>query len=353
MIYLLPAFFAFFLAFFLTKGALKFFPRLGLLDRPAKYGLKRDPIPYYGGLILFITFFVSVLFFVPLNTQLIGFLLGCFIITAMSFFDDLYNLSPKIRLFIQFIAAFILVIFGVKVTSISNPFGAPFSLDIFTFHLDQIYQLSLISTLFTILWVISIVNTMNFLDGLNGLPSGVTVIAALTLFLLSIRPGIHSHPDLQVSVAVMSIILFAASFAFWIFDFYPAKILMGDTGSMFLGFVLAVLAIFSGGKIATAFLVLGVPILDACWVILRRISEGKSPLHGDYKHFHHRLLALGFSDRKALFCIYILCAIFGGVAVVLEGKQKVYAIFALFLLMVILAVIAVYSIRKKDPIEKI
>jgi UDP-GlcNAc:undecaprenyl-phosphate GlcNAc-1-phosphate transferase len=123
---------------------------------------------------------------------------------------------------------------------------------------------------------------------------------------------------------------------------------MGDTGSMFLGFILATLAIFSGGKIATAFLVMGFPILDAGWVILRRIVQGKSPMKGDLKHLHHRLLEIGMSDRKALLLIYTVCAGFGGIAVFLEGKNKIYAIMAMLVLMLILGSFAVYLARRKN-----
>lgn len=348
-LYLFPGIFAFVLTFVLVLLALKFFPKWGLMDRPEKYGLKRKAIPYYGGLALFFGFFVSVVLFVKMDVHVVGLLLGALLITGISFLDDLYGLSPWLRLGVQIVAALILVGFGIGIHSISNPLGQAFSLDqlMLFFTIDRVYQISVLSTLFTIIWVVAIVNTMNFLDGLNGLPSGVTMIAALALFLLSIRPGIHYDVSSQVPVAMLSIILFACTLAFCFFDFYPAKILMGDTGSMFLGFLVASLAIFSGGKVATAFLVLGFPILDAGWVILRRILQGKAPWKGDLKHFHHRLLEVGLSHRKALLLIYGLCAVFGGIAVFLEGIQKVYAILALGVLMVLLGSYAVYFTGKK------
>lgn len=354
MNYVLAAIFAFVLTFLFTLGALWLFPKLGFLDRPQKYGLKRKPIPYYGGLAIFIGFVTTVFIFVKIDSHVVALLIGATLITAISFLDDRYGLSPLLRLFVQIFAAIILVSAGIGIHSLSNPLGPPLNLDqwIVTIPFDQIYELSLLATLFTIVWVVGIVNTMNWLDGLNGLPSGVTAIAALTLFLLSIRPDIHYDVSSQVTVAMLSIILFACAFAFWLFDFYPAKILMGDTGSMFLGFLLANLAIFSGGKVATAFLVLGFPILDAGWVILRRIVQRKSPLKGDQKHLHHRLLEVGLSDRKALLFIYVLCAIFGGIAVFLEGIQKLYAIVALMILMVILAFFAVYFTRNKSTLKR-
>lgn len=349
-IYLIAALFAFILTFVLCCAALKLFPRWGLMDRPQKYGLKRKPIPYYGGLILFLSFVVSVLIFVELDAALIIFLLAATLIVFVSFLDDMFGLSPWLRLLVQVSAAVMLVGAGIGILSISNPLGPPILLDQWTvsFTLDQVYTFSVWASLFTILWVVTIVNTMNWLDGLNGLPSGVAAIAGLVLFLLSIRPDIHFDVSSQVPVAMMSIILAATAFAFWIFDFYPARILMGDTGSMFLGFVLATLAIFSGGKVTTAVLVMGFPILDAAWVIVRRILQGKSPMKGDLKHLHHRLLETGLTHRQALYLIYGVSAAFGGIAVFLEGINKLYALIALGLLMATVGGIAVYLSWKKQ-----
>jgi UDP-GlcNAc:undecaprenyl-phosphate GlcNAc-1-phosphate transferase len=342
--YILPALFAFVLTFLLTLLALKLFPKWGMVDRPQKYGLKRAPVPYYGGSVIVTGFVLSVLLFVPVTPQLIGLIVGGLLLAVISFLDDMYGLSPFLRLGVQILAALILVISGIGITSISNPLGEPFFLD--RYKIDILYGISVFGTLFTIIWVVAIVNTMNFLDGVNGLSSGVAVIAAFALFLLSIRPGIHYDVASQEIVATISIILFACAFAFWIFEFHPAKILMGDTGSIFLGFVLATLAIFSGGKVATAFLVMGFPVLDAFWSIFRRILARKSPFKGDLMHLHHKLLAAGLSERKTLILIYILCALFGGIAVYLESLQKLYAIIVMAILMFILGGFATRKSRK-------
>ncbi|MBN1494546.1 undecaprenyl/decaprenyl-phosphate alpha-N-acetylglucosaminyl 1-phosphate transferase [Candidatus Peregrinibacteria bacterium] len=347
MTYLFPALFAFILTVFLTVFALWLFPKLKMLDRPEKYGLTRKPIPYYGGLVLVAVFIISVLIFVKLDTRVIGLITGGLMIAGVSFLDDLKNLNPWIRLFVQFLGALTVVLAGIGIDSITNPFGGAIELDkvklIVPFG-ENIMQFALLADLFTIAWIILIINTMNFLDGLNGLVSGVSFIASLTVFALSI--GDFNIVD-QTTIATLAIIAASMCLAFWIFDFYPAKILMGDTGSMFLGYLLAVFAIFSGGKIATAFLVLGFPILDAFWVISRRIIQGKSPMKGDTKHLHHRLLEVGLSDRKALLLIYLLCAFFGGSAVFLGSMQKLYMIIAMGVLMLIMAtIILFYSLKK-------
>ncbi len=345
--YLIPGVFSAVLTFILILIALKFFPKWGLMDRPKKYGLKRKPIPYYGGLILIIVFVISVLIFVKIDTRVIGVVTGGLMIGAVSFLDDLKGLSPWVRLAVQLLAALTIVLSGIGIESISNPFGDPIVLNQYSvkFSLaDTLFTITLLADLFTIVWIILIVNTMNFLDGLNGLVSGVTFIAALTLFILAM--GEHNVID-QTTVATLIIIAVSMTLVFWFFDFHPAKILLGDTGSMFLGFLIAVFAIFAGGKIATAFLVLGFPILDAFWVITRRIVRGRSPMQGDLKHLHHRLLEVGLTERKALFLIYLLCLFFGGSAVFLGTTQKLYLILVMGLLMVVMAsIIVTYGFKR-------
>jgi len=345
--YLFPAIFSFVFTVALILIALKVFPKLGLVDRPKKYGLTRKAIPYYGGLVLYVTFLVSTLLFLSLTPQVIGLLIGVTMMMLVSFFDDLLDLSPWVRLCVQILAAVVIVISGIGVYSITNPFGGVIPLDTVNLILPfggEFVVIPLFSALFTIVWVVVITNTMNFLDGLNGLPSGVTTIAAFTLFLLSVRPDFHSVD--QGAFAVLAIIIAAMCFAFWIFDFYPAKILMGDTGSMMLGFILAVMAIFAGGKIATAFLVFGFPLLDMVWVMVRRIFfEKRSPMIGDKKHFHHRLLDIGLSDRRALLLIYFICSVFGFLAVNLGSRSKLFAIIAMAVLMAVLGFVVVKRSR--------
>ncbi len=345
--FVLSALFAFVSTFVLALFALHFFPKWGLMDKPKKYGLSRKPIPYYGGLILFIVFVASTLIFVRLDINVIGLLIGGTLIATISFLDDLFDINPWIRLFVQLLAALTIVFSGIGISSISNPFGGDILLDNFGVTLslgDFILQITLLADLFTIVWIVLIVNTMNFLDGLSGLVSGVSFIAALTFFALSI--GEHNVID-QTTVATLATIVAASCLAFWFFDFHPAKILMGDTGSMFLGFLIAVFAIYSGGKVATAFLVLGFPILDAFWVITRRIVQGKSPMQGDMKHLHHRLLEVGLTERKALLLIYALCAVFGGSAIFLGTTQKLFLMIAMGIIMVIMATIIVfYGLRR-------
>lgn len=344
MSYLLPAVSAFALTFFLLLIAMKVFPKLGLMDRPEKYGLKRKPVPYPGGVLLYLSFLIlSLIFFEP-TFKLGGLLAGGGLLVLVSFLDDRYNLSPWIRLVTQFGVALILVAVGIGIETITNPFGGFLALNEIKLDLvvgNLTYTIVLFSGIFTVLWVILLVNTMNWLDGIPGLVSGITVLASLTLFFLSISDMVD-----QPEVATLAILVAMIAFAFWLFDFYPPKMIIGDSGSMFLGFLIAVMAIFSGGKIATAFLILGFAILDALYVIIYRLYKRKAPWKGGewdkYRkavHLHHRLLQFGLSERQVLMFVYVISAIFGVTALFLGTQGKFWAIVTVAVVSLILGLV--------------
>lgn len=309
---------------------LRVYPRIGLMDRPKKYGLKRDPIPYPGGLAIYLAFFVSFLTFIPLNPVTLSVFVGASILVLVSFIDDRIGLPPILRLLVQFIAGGILVYGGVGVTSITNPFGGTFQLDSVMFG-----SIAVFSALVTVLWVMVMVNAFNWIDGVPGMASSIAFVSSFILFLLSIRPGFH-YID-QTLAITLSIIIMALSLGFLFFDFPKPKMIMGDTGSMFLGFLLAVIALISGGKIATTILVLGFPILDFAWVIFRRIRKGQSPFKGDLMHFHHRLLKAGFSEQKVVIFFAVTSFIFGSLALGLHTEGKMIALGGILVFMAMLA----------------
>jgi len=338
-------------SFFLSLGgvllALKIFPRLKLMDRPKKYGLNRAPIPYYGGIVIFLVFLIAVAVFVPFTSHVMWLVGVAGVIALTGFLDDYFSLPPIVRLLVQIACGVVIALAGVYVLSISSPFGGSLKLDSYF-----LYGIPVFGALFTIFWVVLITNSMNFLDGVGGLSSGVSSIAFFTLFALSIRPDLHTNIASQEIVATISLILALITFAFAIFDFPKSKILMGDTGSTFLGFMLAALSLFSGGKIATAFIVLGIPILDAFWVILRRIFEGKKPWHGDLKHLHHRFLSLGLKASTVLIIIYAISVVFGGLAVFSSNsKQKFSVIIGLFVLMFVMAIGLIRKGKGKNSLK--
>lgn len=321
----------FVLAFGLTAAACRWFPRLGLMDRPRKYGLLRAPIPYYGGLALAVSFTIGALVFVPLTHAVVGLLFGMFVVVGVSFLDDVFDVSPLARLAAQAVAGVIAVGFGIAIHGVTNPFStaATFSLDRLPFSVGSV-TIFLVSAAVTVAWIIFVINSVNFFDGIPGLTSGISAIASLALFLLSIKTG---HVVEQSALALLTIILFGCTLAFLCFDLPPSVILMGDTGSMMLGYLLAIFAIFAGGKLATAFVVLGIPLFDAVWTIVRRIARGVSPFKGDLEHFHHRMMKAGFSQKQTIAVMYGVSAIFGLIAVFEGALVKVFLLggMALFL----------------------
>lgn len=325
----------------------RFFPKLGLMDRPHEYGLNRAPIPYSAGIIFFIVFLISTLIFVNISKPVAGVIFAGLLIVFVSFVDDRIRLSPVFRLIVQILAAVIVILAGVKIQIISNPFGVPLHLDQFKFNfLGNEYWL--FSGIFIIAWLILMMNVMNWLDGIPGLASGTSTIAQIAIFILSI--GQFNIVD-QSAIITISSALAASTLIFLFFDFHPPKLLMGDTGSMFLGFMLGALSILAGGKLATALLIMGFPVLDALWVILKRILSGRSPARGDYSHFHHRLLRVGLSERKALIFNYFVCAVFAAIALLLHSAfEKFIAFLAVFLLMAATGLILFFRAEKPQKL---
>jgi len=191
--------------------------------------------------------------------------------------------------------------------------------------------------------MVGLANTINFLDGLDGLACGVSGIAAVVMFAVSVGPNVH-----QLAVAMLAIILAGAAFGFLPHNFYPARIFMGDSGAYFLGLTLAMLSIYSGAKLATAALVLGFPILDAVWAVVRRLARGVSPLKADRQHFHHLLLDAGLNQRQAVLVIYAVVATFGMVALAANSFVKFIALLVLVAVMMLsMAGLFVRDVRRR------
>jgi len=302
------------LSFLLTKAG-----KVLALDLPGERRLHRKPIPRVGGLAMWVTFVVLLPFFAQLTLPVMGFLVGLTFIFLVGLIDDFVQLPAFYKFTSQILGALILVLFGISIHSLTNPLGGTF---ILPFWLD----LSL-----TVAWTVTVVNAINFLDGLDGLAGSVSFVAALTLGVLSLLVFVA-----QPQTTILSVILAGAILGFLFFNFHPAKIFMGDSGSHFLGYTLATLAIISGGKIATAALVLGVPLIDFFWSFWRRIRQGRSPVDRDLEHLHHRLLKSGLTQGQVV-VVFVFLALFFGIAALLGGTWFKLVAF----LVIILAVIAV------------
>ncbi len=331
--YLLAFGLAFGLSALLTPMVRRYALAHRIVDAPTSARkIHRQEIAYLGGVAIFAAFVITVMLMLPMTRQLASLLLGCLILVAVGVIDDIRDLSPAVKLAGQFLAAGVALAGGIGITSITNPFGGVIDLTIgrMSFNiLGAHFHILPVANLISLLWMVGLANTINFLDGLDGLACGVSGIAAAVMFAVAVGPKVQ-----QPAVALLAIILAGAAFGFLPQNFFPAKIFMGDSGAYFLGLTLAMLSIYSGAKLATAVLVLGFPILDAVWAVVRRLMRGVSPLKADRQHFHHLLLDAGLSQRQAVLVIYGVVAMFGLVALAAGSFAKLVALVVLVLVMI-------------------
>lgn len=325
-----PLVVGFFFALGLTPLMIRIGKRWRLIDRPHGPYIDVRPLVRLGGVVIFASLALTSLIFLPLDKHLTALLLGGLWLAVVGTVDDVFNLSPLVLGACHLLAALILVLGGLGIDFVSNPFstfGGPkiFPLDIWQipFTIKNVtYHLTVLADLFTLLWVFALINIVDWLDGLDGLASGVGVIAAAVILGISLK--FHTP-----ATASLSLILGGVLLGFLFYNFSPAKILLGSGGYL-LGFLIAALAIFSGGKIATTLLVLGLPILDTLLVLVGRFRRGR-PLHlGDKTHLHHRLLEKGLSVRQVVLLEWGLCGLLGAAAFFLTGWKKLLVIVAVF-----------------------
>lgn len=352
MTFLLLGLEAFITSFVLSWVIQKLFPKLGLMDRPEKYGHTRKAIPYPAGIVFYIVFVLHLIVLAPWDSKTIGFIIALTLLVIVSFIDDRQGISAVLRLIIQGIAALIIVVSGISIIAVSNPFEAG---SLFLNHWQWQIQLggytqtiSIVSAAITVIWIVLFVNTLNWLDE-PGIVSGVSGISFLIIFILSLTLSLRTNVGINEilnadMIARLAVVGIGMCIAFLFFNFPPAKMLMGDSGSIPLGFIIGILSIYSGSKVATAFLVLGFPVLDAIFVVARRLYQGKSPFKGDFTHFHHRLPRIGFSEKATVLIIYAICFIFGMLALFLGTQGKI----AVIAVMIVLSILIEYIVFKKE-----
>ena len=284
--------------------------KVGAVDVPKdERRMHHHPIPRMGGLAIFFGFVAAMLLMVPLDTERKGMLLGAVIIVVLGIFDDIYALPAKPKFLVQIAAALIAVLAGNRIEVLSNPN---------IFSPNPYWELGVLSIPVTVIWILAITNSVNFIDGLDGLACGVSTISAATMLVIAL---LVSERD----VALMMAALVGACMGFLPYNFNPAKIFMGDTGSTFLGFIMATMSVEGMFKQYTIisfvvpFLMLGLPIFDVCFAVVRRVSHGQSPMKPDRGHVHHRLIDMGFSQKQAVGVLYVISAILGLSAVVLTA----------------------------------
>jgi UDP-GlcNAc:undecaprenyl-phosphate/decaprenyl-phosphate GlcNAc-1-phosphate transferase len=293
---------AFFGAYFITPVIKKIALKMEIIDKPALRKIHKEPVALLGGVAIFIGFLVAVLPFVyRADKSFIGILIGGAVILALGIIDDVLHLGAWLKLAGQIAVATLVCLFGVSIDFVTNPFGG-------LIHLDWYISFPL-----TILWIVAIINTVNLIDGIDGLAAGIVAISALFISIVAINTG-------QYLPAVLTLALFGATLGFLKHNFFPAQIFMGDSGSMFLGYILATVSIVGVLKatitisLAVPILVLGIPITDTIFAVFRRIKNGQKIFKADKGHFHHRLLKRGFSQKQVGVLCYIITILLGIVA---------------------------------------
>ena len=292
--------------------------------------MHKKPTPRIGGLAIIFGFTVATLCFAQPSRQLYGTLAGAAIIAVMGVIDDCKNLPAKLKFVIQIIAALVVVFAGdIKIDVFTNP----------NFLSDNPYWVlpEWLSVTLTVIWIVFITNAVNFIDGLDGLAAGVSAIMSISLVFISIRVG-------EYSIAILGIALMGSCFGFLPFNFNPAKIFMGDTGSTFLGFMLATLSIqgvfksYAVISFAVPLLILGLPLFDALFAMIRRILRGQSPMTADRGHLHHRLVDMGFSQKQTVFILYAISGVLGITAVLLAESGVLRALLLVICVLILLLI---------------
>jgi UDP-GlcNAc:undecaprenyl-phosphate GlcNAc-1-phosphate transferase len=326
------------ISFAATPIVKSFAQRVGAIDVPKDERRVHDhPIPRLGGLAIFLGFLLSVVLFADISRQVQGILLGSVVIVIVGVIDDIVPLPALLKFFVQIGAALIAVYHGVVINIISNPN---------IFSSSDFLNFGMLSIPITVLWIVAITNSVNLIDGLDGLAVGVSTISSVTMLIIAVVVA-------DANVAIIMAALAGACVGFMPYNLNPAKIFMGDTGALLLGYVLATVSIMGLFKFyaiisfAVPFLVIGLPLFDTVFAVFRRVLSGRSPMSPDRGHFHHRLIDMGLSQKQAVAILYSVSAILGLAAVVITTSGEIRAII-IIIAFVVAAAIGLFVLRGRN-----
>ncbi|MCL2045911.1 MAG: undecaprenyl/decaprenyl-phosphate alpha-N-acetylglucosaminyl 1-phosphate transferase [Oscillospiraceae bacterium] len=325
---------AFILSFSLTPAVKWLAHRVGAIDVPKDdRRMHSIPIPRLGGLAIYIGFIVSVLLLADITRQIRGILLGSILIVAIGFIDDIKPLPALPKLIVQIMAAMIAVSHGVVIEAFSNPF---------VFSTSKYIFLNNLSIPITIFWIVGITNSVNFIDGLDGLAVGFSTICAISMLVISLMV---SDPNIALIMAALT----GASLGFIPYNFNPAKIFMGDTGALLLGFILANISVhglfkfYAAISLVAPFLVLALPLFDTAFAFLRRLLKGQKPWTPDRGHLHHRLIDMGLNQRQAVGVLYAVSGISGIAAIIAAAIDNLGVLILMIVLIICVPIVFIIS----------
>ena len=332
---------AFVVSIALTPFVKRLAVKVGAVDVPGEARRVHDhPIPRMGGLAIFLGFLVSMLLFVDITQEVRGILIGSIIIVITGVIDDIVSLRAWTKFLIQILAAVIAVLHGVVINVVSNPN---------VFSNQEAIVLGWVAIPLTVLWIVGITNAVNLIDGLDGLACGVSTISAISMLVIAL---LVSESD----VALVMAALVGACLGFMPYNKNPAKMFMGDTGSTFLGYILATISIqglfkyYAIVSFAVPFLILGLPMFDTLFAIIRRLAHGQNPMAPDRGHIHHRLIDMGLNQKQAVAALYVISSILGLSAVMLTSSGAIKAM--LFLMALAVAAFLASRVIFRRDIDK-
>lgn len=334
---ILPGLASLVIAYLTTPLIIKFAGKFGIIDDPRKAKhpkvIHTYPVPRGGGLAIFAAILITSFLFLPLDKHLKGILAGAIVLAIMGILDDKYDLNPYLRLLIGFFAAGLPIIAGIGIAFISNPFNGIIDLShpqISFELLGEIRSIWIISDIFALFWIVFMMNMLNMgAKGVDGQLPGVSAIAAITIAALSLK---FSADITQWPVIILATITAGAFLGFLPWNFFPQKIMPGYGGSTLAGYMLAILSILSTAKVGTLMIVLGIPLVDTGYTIVRRMLARKSPFWGDRKHLHHKLLDAGLSKKQVVLLYWFVTALLGILALYLKTFSKLYTISGIIIL---------------------
>lgn len=331
---LLVLFCSSFLSFFFTPKVIKFFRFRRWVEDPATKQKKSgnatavSSVPRGGGLPIFISIFITTLIFLPLDKHLLGILLATFFALMIGLFDDIKDISPTFRLFTNFLTAIIVVASGIGIAYLSNPFGGIIDLSQLQFHFSFLgnHSIWILADLLAVFWIVWCMNFVGWASGVEGQLPGFVSISAIFIGILGMK---YSSDLTQWPVIILAFTVAGAYLGFLPHNFYPQKIMPGYSGKSIAGLLLAILSILSGAKLATLIFLLGLPMLDAIFVLIYRLYHHKSPFISDNNHLHHQLLKIGWGRRRISIFYWSLSLILGFLSLLLNSQQKFYVFLGL------------------------
>lgn len=326
-----------FVSLLITGLVVRYGKKLKLIDDPKTHKhpkvVHTQPVPRGGGIAIFCAVAVGSILYLPLEPRIIGILGGMVILVVVGYLDDRYQelVSPYARLFTNALAAMVVIGTGVGIAYITNPLGGVINLDGWQWCFggaDNRHCVWILADLFALVWLVWMQNIIGWSSGVDGQLPGFVIVAAITIGLLAVSFG--SDPS-QYQVVILAAITAGAYLGFLAWNWFPQRIIPGYGGKSMAGFLLGVLAILSGAKVGALAMVLGIPFLDAAWVMLKRIREGRSPVWGGREHLHHYLLAMGWGKRRIAGFYWGMSVLLAILALQLKAASKYFTIAAIIL----------------------